>query len=270
MAKAQDRTSNPKSGNSLPACAFLMSFIQRSLDMVSKKYICDYCRVEFIPIHKHNANKFCSKQCYWGSKKKKVTRLCIECGNEYLTIPTGAKKFCSRECFHKNKSRNSVDIPCMTCGEIVHKWKSTIHPSGNVYCSRECATEAIKKPGWRKKYQNTSKYKLNRRIRNAIRRSIKGNKNGRRWEDLVGYTLEQLKKHLEKQFYDGMTWEKFFKSEIHIDHKIPIAVHNFEKPEDEDFKRCWALKNLQPLWAQENLSKHAKITKPFQPSLIFG
>jgi hypothetical protein len=27
------------------------------------------------------------------------------------------------------------------------------------------------------------------------------------------------------------------------------------KPEHRDFKRCWALKNLQPMWEKENLEK---------------
>ena len=42
----------------------------------------------------------------------------------------------------------------------------------------------------------------------------------------------------------------------------------YETPEDIDFKRCWALKNLQPLEAKENLRKQAKLDKPFQPSLL--
>lgn len=49
-----------------------------------------------------------------------------------------------------------------------------------------------------------------------------------------------------------------------------IAVHNFETTEDDDFKRCWALSNLQLLPAFDNLSKGSKIDKPFQPSLIFS
>lgn len=56
----------------------------------------------------------------------------------------------------------------------------------------------------------------------------------------------------------------------HIDHKIPKSAFNFETPEDIDFKRCWALKNLQPLWAAENIKKHDRVDKPFQPSLAIG
>ena len=92
---------------------------------------------------------------------------------------------------------------------------------------------------------------------------------GSRWESVVGYTIDQLKESIEKQFLPGMDWNNYGKHGWHVDHKTPIAVFNFEKPEDTDFKRCWSLKNLQPLWAIDNLKKHAKIERPFQPSLIF-
>lgn len=100
-------------------------------------------------------------------------------------------------------------------------------------------------------------------IRECIRKGIKAH---RRWELLVGYTVTQLKKHLEKQFKPGMTWGNYG-TYWHIDHKIPIAAFNFTCPEDIDFKRCWALSNLRPLWKYENISKGAKVDRPFQPSL---
>lgn len=112
------------------------------------------------------------------------------------------------------------------------------------------------------------KFKLSCNMRGAIGASLRGNKNGRHWEDLVGYTLDDLKKHLEKQFKDGMNWDNYGKNGWHIDHKIPISAFNFTKPEHRDFKRCWALSNLQSLWAIDNMVKHNKLTKHFQPSLL--
>lgn len=108
--------------------------------------------------------------------------------------------------------------------------------------------------------------RLHHRISCGMRRSIRENKQGRHWESLAGYTLKQLKEHLEKQFVGGMSWGRF--SEIHIDHKVPLAAFNFVKPEDVDFKRAWSLSNLRPMWAKDNLSKGSKISKPFQPSLL--
>lgn len=113
-----------------------------------------------------------------------------------------------------------------------------------------------------------SKFKLNGDISGLIRRSLKGNKNGNHWEDLVGYTLNDLKKHLEKRFTEGMSWDNHGLKGWAIDHKILIAAFNFTSPNHRDFKRCWALKNLQPMWAKDNQEKSNKLDKPFQPSLL--
>lgn len=107
-------------------------------------------------------------------------------------------------------------------------------------------------------------------VRNSISRSLKGNKNGRHWETLVGYTLEELMIHLEKQFVDGMSWENYGLGEGQwsIDHIMPRTFFKFETHTDEEFLRCWSLKNLQPLWHLDNIKKRDKILKPTQIPLI--
>ena len=120
---------------------------------------------------------------------------------------------------------------------------------------------------WRKaKCKTDPKFRLCRNISNAIYIALRGNKSGRHWEDLVGYSLNQLRAHLGKQLKEGMTWENY--GLWHIDHRIPISVHNFTEIEHADFKRCFALKNLQPMWSEDNFKKHAKLDKHFQPSLL--
>jgi len=115
----------------------------------------------------------------------------------------------------------------------------------------------------------TSKGKLNNAMSCGIRASLKNQKSGRHWESLVDFTVDQLKQHIEKRFRPGMTWENYG-IVWEIDHSIPIAAFNFEKPNDFDFKLCWSLKNLQPLEAKANMSKGARVDKPFQPSLAIG
>ena len=116
------------------------------------------------------------------------------------------------------------------------------------------------------KTRSTVKGKLNSIMSQTIWRSLRGSKAKHHWEDLVGYTVDQLRMHIEKLFKPGMTWENYG-TVWHIDHKMPKAVFNYEHPGDIDFRICWSLKNLQPLEAKKNLSKGAKIDKPFQPSL---
>lgn len=96
-------------------------------------------------------------------------------------------------------------------------------------------------------------FKLNKDTSSSIRRSLKENKAGKHWEDLVGYSLQDLIDRLSVNFQKGMTWDNYGK--WHVDHKKPVSAFNFKSPEDKEFKECWSLCNLQPLWAEDNFKK---------------
>lgn len=81
----------------------------------------------------------------------------------------------------------------------------------------------------------------------------KGLKKGTRTEALLGCSFEEFKEHIEKQFKPGMTWER--RNKWHIDHIIPLATAKTE----EEVIRLNHYTNLQPLWAEENLRKGAKL-----------
>jgi len=113
--------------------------------------------------------------------------------------------------------------------------------------------------GWRRKYDNKKrkvdpKFRLDCNIGSAIRGCLKGKKAGRRWQSLVGYTLEDLMGHLEKQFDDKMNWENYGQY-WDLDHIKPISFFRYTLPEDPEFKKCWALENLQPLEHIANIRK---------------
>ena len=125
-----------------------------------------------------------------------------------------------------------------------------------------------RKKAMRERQKKDLKYRLNHRIRNLITCHMKkSQKKGRHWEDLVGYTVTQLKKRLQKTIPQGYIWQDFLEGKLHIDHIIPISAFNFTEPEHTDFKRCWSLNNLRLLPAKENIIKGAKLEKPFQPAL---
>lgn len=105
--------------------------------------------------------------------------------------------------------------------------------------------------------KNDPLFRLKRNVGNIIYMALKGDKGGRQWQRLVGYSLEELKAHLEKSFTGGMTWDNYGK--WHVDHIQPRSSFQISSVEDEAFKRCWSLDNLQPLWAIDNMRKHAKI-----------
>jgi len=97
------------------------------------------------------------------------------------------------------------------------------------------------------------KNNMSRRLRHCI------NKNNIHIFDIVGYTSEDLIKSLESKFKIGMTWDNYGRKIgvkcWEIDHIIPESWFNYSSFNDEDFKKCWSLDNLQPLWAEENKSK---------------
>ena len=110
--------------------------------------------------------------------------------------------------------------------------------------NREKRLEVCRK--FNHKFRSTPKGNLSSTISKRMNESLrKGMKSGRHWEDLVSFTIDQLKTHLEKLFTPEMTWDNYG-TVWHIDHKIPIALFNFERPDDIDFRICWSLKNLQP------------------------
>jgi hypothetical protein len=96
------------------------------------------------------------------------------------------------------------------------------------------------------------KHNMNSRLRVFLKSKNLTKKN--KTFEVIGCTPKELKEHLENQFTDGMSWDKMGK-EIHIDHIIPLSS---AKTEEEIYKLCH-YKNLQPLWAIDNMKKGDKI-----------
>jgi len=72
----------------------------------------------------------------------------------------------------------------------------------------------------------------------------------------LGCDVGTLKRHLEEQFKDGVTWgNRGGKDGWHIDHVIPFK---FEKPTDQIKLKRLHYSNLQPLPRSDNLSKSNK------------
>ena len=68
------------------------------------------------------------------------------------------------------------------------------------------------------------------------------------------YTMDELRTHLESLFTPEMSWDNHG-SYWHLDHIIPQAALPYDSMEHPNFIKCWALSNLQPLPASENISK---------------
>ena len=120
-----------------------------------------------------------------------------------------------------------------------------------------------------KRRRSDARNRISMNISRSIRTHIKGNKKGACWESIVGFTSDELRRHLEKRFSPGMTWDNYG-TFWNIDHIVPISAFNFSSQGDHDFTLCWSLKNLRPLKVSENNKKRARVAIPFQPSLAMG
>lgn len=101
--------------------------------------------------------------------------------------------------------------------------------------------------------KNDPNYRLARNIRKRFAMAIKKGSKGGSAIKCLGCSIEELKKHLELQFKEGMNWDNYGKSGWHIDHIIPLV--KFDLTNLEDVRKVCHYTNLQPLWAEENLSK---------------
>ncbi len=113
------------------------------------------------------------------------------------------------------------------------------------------------------RYKYNIAYKLKKNIRTSVWQSLNRrqiSKNGACWEKIVGYSRFQLKYHLEQLFVGDMSWDNYG-NKWHIDHIIPCSFFEYKNANDVEFKMCWRLENLQPLWASENHQKSNKIIK---------
>ena len=108
----------------------------------------------------------------------------------------------------------------------------------------------------RERRRSDPKYRLKQAVGSYVRWCLKGRKEGKRTEEILGYSIAELRSHLERQFLPGMSWENY--GDWHVDHILPVASFNFDSADHPDFRACWALTNLRPLWAADNIAKSDK------------
>lgn len=165
-------------------------------------------------------------------------KTCGDCGVEkprrdfysYKRSPDGASWAC-RECTRRRSA----------------KWAEMNRPK-----AREAALRHL-----RRKCADPA-YRMRRSISSRIRRAMLDKAPGSSVFGILGYSLDELRAHVERQFLTGMSWGNY--GEWHLDHIVPLSSFQFTSVEEPEFRLAWALTNLRPLWAKDNLRKHANRT----------
>ena len=120
----------------------------------------------------------------------------------------------------------------------------------------------------RKKRSNDICFRLRKNVSRSVSRMIEKNCAVKKHSILkfLPYTIEELKQHIESLFEPWMNWEnhghyqsKSWKDDDvstwtwQIDHIIPQSELQYDSMEHSNFQKCWALNNLRPYSAKQNI-----------------
>ena len=186
-------------------------------------------------------------------------KICTHCGKEFFKYAKSARNhFCSMECYgiwrhgKNNPNWRGGDIPhtCEFCGKEFFVRRDRATSQFGKYCSWDCFSafsQSIKMPKRQRNLAKTTIQNLTRWLRYDAEIQLD-------WIQRFGYSPEDFKQHIESLWKSGMTWENYG-SVWCLDHVKATQFFDFTSIEDSDFKLCFALENLQPLFMDENLLK---------------
>lgn len=113
------------------------------------------------------------------------------------------------------------------------------------------ATIAVRRAADARRRKRQPYRKLFDHIRQGCR--LKTPKFSDRMAGILGYDYEAFRAHIESTFTHGMTWDLFLSGQIHIDHRIPLAL--FDQTDLVSIRAAWALSNIRAAWPEDNIRK---------------
>lgn len=188
---------------------------------------------------------FTGKPCKRGHvANRRVTNcMCYECELIANTEKAGYKK----QWYEKNKQK------------ILTKAAQSYedNPERKIAYARAYQKQNLRKiiEGRKQRINSDHVYAIRERVRCLIKECIKrsGSNKSSKTSEILGCSTIEFKKHIERQFTKGMSWENM--GEWHLDHIVPISSAKTE----EDIYALNHHTNLRPLWASENLRKSNKV-----------
>jgi len=110
-----------------------------------------------------------------------------------------------------------------------------------------------------KRYHTDIYYKLKKRLINTFKYYFKFNNASKKFLAWQGCDMVDLKLWLESNFLPGMSWENYGNTPNcwSIDHIFPLS--KLDLTSEEDCRRGFHYRNLQPMWHTDNLKKSNKI-----------
>lgn len=266
-------------------CRNCIAAAYRDRNRVKHEKICPICGKEFVA--RRSIDVYCSRECYEESKviyrrthsvlKEQPEKICPICGQKFVG-KSSRKIFCSRGC--KGKAYKKAHLE-----EIRKKSRTRYHKNKDYYKKWEEVNREkrlrqkheyyLQHKEEKKKYAELNKerirvnsrnlhhkdkkdpnYRLLRKCRDFVHRCL-SSKKLHSTRKVLGYTPQELRDHLEVNFYGNMNWE-VQNWEIH--HIRPLTTFNFLNEDGTDnydvIREANSLSNLLPLFAED----HKRIT----------
>ena len=191
-------------------------------------------------------SKFPDWSCIWS--KEKARKIMAE---KYRSMDQDQKSIRNRKISDSRSQRIAKDPQLRkVIQQRIKEWKKR-NPEKSKASTRKALAKMRQNPMFRIAFNMRSRFK-------EIMNGVRAKPTHGRWE-LIGCSQSDLKRHLERQFKNGMDWENYG-SYWHVDHIIPCAA--FDHSDPRQVSQCWHWTNLRPLEAAKNISKGAKITEP--------
>lgn len=207
---------------------------------------------------------------------------CIEC--MLLRQKQNGKLFNS-----KLQEKNFNTRVCRKCNLTKELNENNFRLTQNKYlrricldCDRKEANESTKKRLIyardairisKRKYQTNRRqrdpvYKMRKYLSTAIYQALRDSNSKKHGSimNYLSYSIDELKIHLEQQFESWMSWKNMKKYDNktwnnndsntwvwNLDHIVPQSLLPYISMEDDNFKKCWALENLRPYSAKQNI-----------------
>jgi hypothetical protein len=218
------------------------------------------------------------------NKPKKVCkRVCLDCGAKLKNRSKTTKRCAFCHLAKKNLMKKGRSLPsCAKCGSKLSTVKNSTGLCKNCYEPDSKRMSEIMKGNvpWNKgtsKFKSREQYithkntlrKLKRskqppeahlsdRIRTLIRNQVKKvptRCKKSKTSDLLGCSVLEFRKHLQKQFNGGMSWVNYGNGcgKWNIDHIIPVTLYDLSTIDGQ--KAAFNYKNCRPLWAIENIKR---------------
>lgn len=267
-------------------CANCNAAAYRNRHRVKYEKVCPICGKEFIA--NRSIDVYCSKECYEESKviyrrehrviKEQPEKTCPVCGKKFVG-KNSQKIYCSRKCQwqayqreHSEELRKKSRTHYFNNKEKYKKWEEAnrekrLRQKHEYYLNHKeekkeysrLNRERIRVNKLKRYYEKMEEdinYRLLRKCRDFVHRCLTSTKLHRTYS-ILGYTPEELRRHLETSFYGNMSWDR---RDWEIHHIQPLDTFNFLNEDGTDnydaIKEANKLSNLIPLFKED----HKKVT----------